>query len=183
MTTPSSTPVPDAPTPKSGSKSTLVWMIVAGLAIVAAIGFGIWAAKSHSDLNAAESQLEAQNDAAAAAAAQAEKISADNSVYVVSDEDAAKAQSEVAAAEQALSDATTAANDATSAAQDTASRLRAELDQARAERDLARAEREQARVCARGSLGTITALGNDETQDTSELETVSSDCTASLSSG
>jgi hypothetical protein len=38
-------------------------------------------------------------------------------------------------------------------------------------------------VCARGSLRTITALGNDETQDTSELETVSSDCTASLSSG
>ncbi len=184
MTTTSSTPEPpDAPTPKSGGKNTLVWMIVAGVAIVAAIGFGIWAAKSHSDLNAAESQLAAQNDAAAAAAAQAEKIAADNSVYVVSDEDAAKAESEVAAAEKALSDATNAANDAAAAAQDEASKLRAELDQAQAERDLARAERDQARVCSRGALGTITSLGKDETQDTTELETVSSDCSASVSSG
>jgi flagellar biosynthesis GTPase FlhF len=181
VTTPSSTPEPVAPTPKSGGKNTRVWMIVAGVAIVAAIGFGIWAAKSHSDLNNAESQLQAQNDAAAAAAAQAEKIAADNSVYVVSDEDAAKAESEVAAAEKALSDATNAANDAAAAAQDEASKLRAELDQAQAERDLARAERDQARVCSRGALGTITSLGKDE--DTSELETVSSDCTAAVSSG
>ena len=122
-----------------------MWIIVACVAIVAALGLGIWAVKTHSDLNDAQSQLAAQNEAAAAAAAEVEKINADNQVFVVSDEDVAKAESEVAEAEKSVADA----SDAASAAQDEVSKVRAELDQARAERDLARAERDQARECAR----------------------------------
>lgn len=156
--------------------------MLTGVAILVAVGFGVWAVKAHSDKNAAESQLAAQNEAAAAAAAEVEKISSDNQVYVVSNEEVAQAQSDVAAAEQAVAEATAAANDAASAAQDEASRARAQLDEARAERDLARAEREQARICARGSLGAISALGRDDPQSTSELESVSSSCTATVSS-
>ena len=142
-------------------------MVVAGVAVLAAIGLGVWAVKIHSDLEdqraatqAAEAQAAAQADAAAAVAAEVEKINASNEIFIVSDEDVAQAESEVAAAEDAAAEASSAV----SAAQDEASKLRAELDQARAERDLARAERQQARVCARGSLGVISSLGKSDEQ-------------------
>ena len=87
------------------------------------------------------------------------------------------------AAEKAVTEANAAAveaSSAVSAAHDEASKLRTDLGQARAERDLARAERQQARVCARGSLGVISALGKSDEQATAELETVSSACGASV---
>ena len=171
-------------------KRPIVWMIIAGIAVVAAIGLGVWAVNVHSDLEeqtaatqAAEAQAAAQAEAAAAAAAEIEKINADNEVYVVSNEDVAQAESEVAAAEEAVAQANAAAveaSSAVSAAQDEASKLRAELEQARAERDLARAERQQARVCARGSLGALSALGKGDADGSSELETVSSACAATV---
>ena len=181
--TPPGEPLPDAPTaapaaapPPTKRKRPIVWMIVAGLALVAALGLGIWALNVHSDLEASQSELaaqtaatesaqaqaQAQADAAAAAAAEVEKINASNEVYVVSNEDVAQAESDLAAAEAALDEANAAAAEASSAvsaAQDEASKLRTELDQARAERDVARAERQQARLCARGSLGVIASLG------------------------
>ena len=147
-------------------------MVITGLAILVAIGFGVWAVKVHSDLDdqraatqAAEAQAAAQAEAAAAVAAEVENIAANNEIFVVSNEDVAQAESEVAAAEEAVAqanDAAAEASNAVSTAQDEASKLRAELEQARAERDLARAERQQARVCARGSLGAISALGRDD---------------------
>ena len=151
--------------------------MITGVAVVAAIGLGLWALKVHSDLEASQSdlaaqtaateaaqaQVAAQTEAAQAAAAELEKITAGNEVYVVSNEDVAQA------------------NDAVTAAQDEASKLRAELGQARAERDLARAERQQARVCARGSLGVISGLGKGDEQATQEMETVSGACAASVS--
>jgi len=168
----------------SGKKRPVVWMVVTGIAILAAIGFGIWAVKVHSDLEdqkaatqAAEAQAAAQTEAAAAAAAEVEKIQANNEVFVVSNGDVAAAQDAVDQANAAVDEA----NNAVSAAQDEASKLRAELEQARAERELARAEREQARVCARGSLGVISGLGKGDEQATSEMETVSSACDASVS--
>jgi len=181
----------------NGRKRPVVWIVIAGVAVVAAIGLGIWALKVHSDLEASQSDLAAQTaateaaqaqataqtEAAAAAAAEVEKINASNEVYVVSNEDVAQAQSDVAAAQKALDDANAAAaeaNSAVAAAQDEASKLRAELEQARAERDLARAERQQARVCARGSLGVISGLGKGDEQATKELETVSSACAATV---
>jgi len=192
---PTSEPV--APQTTSDRKRPIVWMVVTGIAIVAAVGLGIWALKIHSDLEAsnselatqtaqtqaAEAQAAAQADAAAAAAAEVEKINASNEVYVVSNEDVAKAESEVAAAEAALAEANAAAAEASTAvstAQTEASKLRDQLTQARAERDLARAERQQARVCARGSLGVISTLGKGN-DATSELATVSSACTATVS--
>jgi multidrug resistance efflux pump len=97
---------------------------------------------------------------------------------VVSNEDVAQAQGEVAAAEQAVAEAS--ANVA--AAQDQLARLSAERAQARAERDLARAERQQARICSRGSLGVLSKLGKGEADAaSSELERVSSACAASVS--
>jgi len=180
-------------------KRPIVWMIVAGVAILAAIGLGIWALKVNSDLNstqsdleaqkaatqAAEAQVAAQTDAATAAAKELEQINADNEIYVVSNEDVAQAESEVAAAEKAVADANAAAAEANAnaaAAQDQATKLRAELDQARAERQLARAERQQARICARGSLGVLSKLGKNESEAAaSQLETVSGSCTATVS--
>ena len=146
-------------------KRPIVWMIVAGVAILAAIGFAIWAFTTNSDLNEtqadldaqkaatlqAQAQVQAQTDAANATAAELEKISSDNEIFVVSNEDVAQAQSDVAAAE-------------------------------RAERDLARAERQQARICSRGSLGVLSKLGKGEADAaSSELDTVSSACAATVS--
>jgi uncharacterized protein (DUF3084 family) len=176
----------------SEKKRPIVWMVVAGVAILAAIGFGIWAFKTNSDLNEsqadldaqkaatlqAQAQVQAQTDAANAAAAELGKISSDNEVFVVSNEDVAQAQSDVAAAEQAVAEAS--AN--VSAAQDQVATLSAEREQARAERDLARAERQQARICSRGSLGVLSKLGKGEADAaSSELETVSSACAATVS--
>jgi FtsZ-interacting cell division protein ZipA len=177
---------------KSEKKRPIVWMIVAGVAILAAIGLGIWAFKANSDLNEtqadldaqkaatlqAQAKVQAQTEAANAAAADLEKISSDNEIYVVSNEDVAQAQSDVAAAEQAVAEAS--AN--VSAAQDQVARLSAEREQARAERDLARAERQQSRICSRGSLGVLSKLGKGEADAaSSELETVSSACAATVS--
>ena len=182
---------------KGGHKRPIVWMIIAGIAVVAAIGLGLWAVKIHSDLEAsqsdlaaqtaaaeaAEAQVAAQTDAAEAAAAELEKIDESNEVYVVSDEDVAQAESDVAAAQKELDEANAAAeeaNSAVAAAQDEATKLRAQLEQARAERDVARAERQQARVCARGSLGVISSIGKSEAEAAQELETVSSACAATV---
>ena len=176
----------------SDKKRPIVWMIVAGVAILVAIGFAIWAFKTNSDLNEtqadldaqkaatlqAQSQVKAQTDAANAAAAELEKISSDNEIYVVSNEDVAQAQSDVATAEQAVAEASADV----SAAQDQLATLSAEREQARAERDLARAERQQARICSRGSLGALSKLGKGEADAaTSELATVESACAASVS--
>ena len=165
-------------------KRPILWMVITGIAVVAAIGLGIWAVTVYSDLQdqkdatqAAEAQAAAQAEAAAAAASEVEKINASNQVFVVSNED-------VAAAQQAVDEANAAAaeaSNAVSAAQDEASKLRAELEQARAERDLARAERQQARICSRGSLGVIQGLGKSDEQAAQEMQTVSSACAASVS--
>ncbi len=175
----------------TGKKRPILWMVITGVAVLAAIGLGVWAVKVHSDLEdqtaatqAAEAQAAAQAEAAAAVAAEVESINASNEIFVVSNEDVAQAESDVAAAEEAVAQANAAAAEASSAvsaAQDEASKLRVELEQTRAERDLARAERQQARVCARGSLGVISSLGKADEQATQEMETVSSACAASTS--
>ena len=197
MTTSSSPPddevrgQPSVSAPTTAKKRPIVWMVIAGVAVLVAIGFGVWAFKVHSDLDdqraatqAAEAQAAAQAEAAAAVASEVEEIAASNEIFVVSNEDVAEAESDVAAAEEAVAQANAAAAEASSAvstAQDEASKLRAELEQARAERDLARAERQQARVCARGSLGALSAFGKGDAEGNSELETVSSACAASVS--
>jgi multidrug resistance efflux pump len=174
-----------------------VWIVITGIAVVAAIGLGLWALKVHSDLEASQSdlaaqqaateaaqaQVAAQTEAAQAAADELEKIDADNGIYVVSDDDVAQAENDVAEAQKELDEANAAAaeaNDAVAAAQDEATKLRAQLDQAQAERDLARAERQEARVCARGSLGVISGLGKGDEEAAQELETVSSACAATV---
>ena len=87
-----------APATTTGSKKRpIVWMVVTGVAVVAAIGLGVWAVNVHSDLEdqkaatqAAEAEAAAQAEAAAAAAAEIEQINADNEVFVVSNEDVAR---------------------------------------------------------------------------------------------
>lgn len=123
----------------TGKKRPVLWMVIAGVAVLAAIGLGVWAVKVHSDLEdqraatqAAEAQAAAQAEAAAAVAAEVEKINASNEIFVVSNEDVAQAESEVAAAEEAVAQANATAAEASSAvsaAQDEASKLRAELEQ------------------------------------------------------
>ena len=63
---PAATPTPDVPPPREATphKRSLVWMIVAGVAIVAAIGLGAWALVLNDDLNDTEAQLDAQTAAA-----------------------------------------------------------------------------------------------------------------------
>ena len=96
-----------------GHKRPVVWMLITGVAVVAVIGLGLWALKVHSDLEAtqwdlaaqtaateaAQAQVAALKEAAQAAAAELEKVDAGNEVYVVSDEDVAQAESDVAAAQ------------------------------------------------------------------------------------
>ena len=94
------------PEPAAHTKRPVVWMVVAGVALLAAIGLGLWAVKVNSDLDATQSELEAQKsatesaqaqvsaqaEAASAAAAELEQIDADNEIYVVSNEEVAQAQ-------------------------------------------------------------------------------------------
>ena len=47
----------------SEKKRPIVWMIVAGVAILAAIGFGIWAFKTNSDLKETQADRDAQKAA------------------------------------------------------------------------------------------------------------------------
>ena len=128
-------------------KRPVIWMILAGVAIVAAIGLGAWALLLNDDLNDTEAELAAQTAAAESASAEAERRIADArasidaalsdvaGVVVVSDEDVAEAEQAVAEAEQSVAEAQAAVDQAQS-----------EVEQARAERDLARAEAEQARA-------------------------------------
>ena len=63
-------PAATAAPPPSGHKRPVVWIVIAGIAIVAAIGLGLWALKVHSDLEASQSDLAAQQAATEAAQAQ-----------------------------------------------------------------------------------------------------------------
>ena len=163
---------PDVPPQGEGGKQKrpVVWMILAGVAIVAAIGLGAWALLLNDDLNDTEAELEAQTAAAESASAEAERRIADArasidaalsdvaGVVVVSDEDVAEAEQAVAEAEQSVAEAQAAVDQAQS-----------DLEQARAERDLARAEAEQARaeaaqaeLCADASLAATQALAEND---------------------
>lgn len=162
---------------------TIAW-IVAGVAVAAAVGLGLWAALLHDDLNESQAQVEAQQAAAEEASAAAasrtaaakergqtalSKIEEIEGVFVVTEDD-------VAEAEQAAAEVETAASDARTA-----------VEQARAERDQARAEAQQARLCARGSLDAAHTLfeedpsGEDVENAAGTVETVSSTCAESLS--
>ena len=135
--------------PSEGGKQKrpVVWIVLAGVAIAAAIGLGVWAIVLNDDLNDTEAQLQAQTAAAESASAEAERRIADArasidaslsgvaGIVVVSDDDVAEAEQAVADAEQSVTEAQAAVDQAQS-----------EVEQARAERDLARAEAEQARA-------------------------------------
>jgi hypothetical protein len=119
---------PDMPPQGEGEehKRPLVWMILAGVAIVAAIGLGAWALLLNDDLNDTEAELEAQTAAAQSASAEAERRIADArasidaalsdvaGVVVVSDEDVAEAEQAAAEAEQSVAEAQAAVDQAQS---------------------------------------------------------------------
>jgi hypothetical protein len=168
--TPPEQPAASAPDLPPQRKRPVVWMILAGVAIAAAIGLGVWALMLNDDLNDTEEQLEAQTAAAESASAEAESRIAEArarietalsdvaGVVVVSDEDVAEAEQAAAEAEQSVADAQAAVDQA-----------QGEVEQARAERDLARAEAEQARaeaaqaeLCADASLAATQALAESD---------------------
>ena len=107
---------PNAPPPgeRGKQKRPVVWIVLAGVAIAAAIGLGVWAIVLNDDLNDTEAQLEAQTAAAESASAEAESRIADArasidaslsgiaGIVVVSDEDVAEAEQAVADAEQSV---------------------------------------------------------------------------------
>ena len=121
----------------------MVWIVLAGVAIAAAIGLGVWAIVLNDDLNDTEAQLEAQTAAAEPARLRPrlvygaswehrDSLSGVAGIVVVSDEDVAEAEQGVAEAEQSVE------------AQVAVDQAQSEVEQARAERDLARAEAEHA---------------------------------------
>ena len=140
-------------------------MVVAGVAILAAIGLGAWALVLNDDLNDTEAQLDAQTAAAESASAEAERRIADarvriqtaladvDSVVVVTDDDVAKAEQAVTEAEQNVAEAQAAV----AQAQSDAEQARAERDLARAEAEQARAEVAQAELCSDASLAATQA--------------------------
>ena len=74
-TEPAAAQTPDEP-PKGdteGQKRPVVWMILAGVAIVAALGLGAWALLLNDDLNDTEAELEAQTAAAESASDEAQR--------------------------------------------------------------------------------------------------------------
>ena len=89
-------------------------MILAGVAIVAALGLGAWALLLNDDLNDTEAELRAQTAAAESASTEAQRRIADAranidaalsdvaGIVVVSDEDVAQAEQAVAEAEQSV---------------------------------------------------------------------------------
>jgi hypothetical protein len=165
---------PNARPPGEGGKQKrpVVWIVLAGVAIAAAIGLGVWAIVLNDDLNDTEAQLEAQTAAAESATAEAESRIADArasidaslsgvaGIVVVSDEDVAEAEQAVADAEQSVAEAQAAVDQA----QGEVEQGRAERDLARAEADQARAESAKAELCADASLAATQALSeNDDT--------------------
>ena len=78
-TEPTAAPTPGVPPQGDAGKQKrpVVWMILAGVAIVAALGLGAWALLLNDDLNDTEAQLEAQTAAAESAPADAERRIAD----------------------------------------------------------------------------------------------------------
>ena len=78
-TEPTATEPPDVPPPREGGKQKrpVLWMILAGVAVVAALGLGAWALLLNDDLNDTEAELEAQTAAAESASAEAERRIAD----------------------------------------------------------------------------------------------------------
>ncbi len=163
---------PDVPSQgKQGKqKRPVVWMVLAGVAIIAALGLGAWALLLNDDLNDTEAELEAQTAAAESASAEAESRIADarasidaalsgvSGIVVVTDEDVAQAEQAVADAEQSVADAQAAVDQA----QSDAEQARAERDLARAEAEQARAEEAQAKLCADASLAATQALAENK---------------------
>ena len=70
---------PDMPPQRDGAthKRPVIWMILAGVAVAAAIGLGVWAIMLNDDLSDTEAQLEAQTTAVESASAEAERRIAD----------------------------------------------------------------------------------------------------------
>ena len=171
-TEPAATSTPDVPPqPESTThKRSLVWMIVAGVAIVAAIGLGAWALVLNDDLNDTEAQLDAQTAAAESVSAEADRRIADarariqtaladvDSIVVVTDDDVAQAEQAATEAEQNVAEAQAAVDQA----QGEAEQARAERDVAKAEAEQARAEAEQEKLCADASLAATEALAESD---------------------
>ncbi|HEU4970839.1 MAG TPA: hypothetical protein VFT35_02750, partial [Gaiellaceae bacterium] len=67
--------MPEAPPRGDGGKQKrpVVWMILAGVAIVAALGLGAWALLLNDDLNDTDAELEAQTAAAESASDEAQR--------------------------------------------------------------------------------------------------------------
>ena len=64
---------PEAPPQGGGEKQRrpVVWIVLAGVAVAAAIGLGVWAIVLKDDLNDTEAQLDAQTAAAQSASTEA----------------------------------------------------------------------------------------------------------------
>ena len=184
---------PNAPPPGDGGKQKrpVVWIVLQGVGIAAAIGLGVWAIVLNND------RLERHRGAtrgpdrrgrvglgrgrrriADARASHDTSLSGVAGIVVDRDEDVAEAEQAAAEAEQSVTEAQAAVDQAQS-----------EVEQARAERDLARAEAEQARaeaakadLCADASLAATQALSeNDDTTGAYEeaaarAETAASAC-------
>ncbi len=146
-------------------------MILAGVAIVAALGLGAWALLLNDDLNDTEAELEAQTAAAESASGRGRASHRGRPCEHRRGalrrrrhrgrqrRGRSEAEQAVAEAEQSVAEAQAAVDQAQS-----------ELEQARAERDLARAEAEQARaeaaqaeLCADASLAATQALAEYDT--------------------
>ena len=104
---------PNAPPPSEGAKHKrpVVWMVLAGVGIAAAIGLGVWAIVLNDDLNDTEAQLEAQTAEAESASADAEESVAEAQAALdqaQSEVEQARAERDLARAEAEQAQAETA---------------------------------------------------------------------------
>ena len=202
MTTPPTGPVVPGPDPHDAGRRRhrTGWIVATVILALAVIGLLIWALSTQSDLDSANTTIEAQHQAAAKAGenakqtgqnAQEASASAKQSYDDVSSDLAAEKETNA----QLQSDVNQAEKDKAKAKESAAQantetdKAKAETDKAKAETDTAKAEADAATSCAQGAVNAFGAIFEGDNlrdgvdQAVARLKELKGTCTGPLSGG